>query len=103
MTVHDDIRTTARTAMVPEMHRGSAESTIRRRVVPAALAGLAIAALVGVNELRSTDNTAPTRPPTVPVVNGGFEALIGPEELAFINGEYSRTPVIDLCATQRPC
>ena len=94
---------------------------------------VAVTAFVGVDGLRSTDDTPPARPATVSAVSGSFEPLISPEERAIINGEfpplvhdrsrsstgmdpligaeeraiingeYPRVPAVDLCVTQRPC
>ena len=105
MTVHHNARTTtAETTTVPKTRRSSGGSATPRWVGPAAMVAVAVTALVGVNELRSTDDTAPTRPvTTAPEVNSGFEPLISPEERAIINGEYPRLPAFDLCATHNPC
>ena len=105
MTVQHNVRTatTAGTSTVPEIGRSSGGNTARRWVGPAAMFAVAVTAVVGAYELRSTDDPAPARPATVAAVSGTFEPLIGPEERAIINGEYPRMANVDLCAMRKPC
>ncbi len=133
MTVHPNIRTTdAGTTTVPQIRSRSDGNAARRWVGPAAMLAVAGTALVGVHELRSTDDPTPARPATVAVnvgfepligseeraiINGEYpplahrslaispemEPLIGSEERAIINGEYPPMPAVDVCALQRPC
>ena len=106
MTIQHNLRTattTTGTTTVPKIRRSSGRNSPRRWAGPAALFAVAVTAFVGVDELRSTDDTPPTRPATVPAVSGSFEPLIGAEERAIINGEFPRMPNVDLCAMQKPC
>jgi hypothetical protein len=132
MTVHTNAHTTAAATATVAQSRAAVGSAARRWVGPAAMLALAGTALVGVHELRSTDDATPARPATVAVnvgfepligpeeraiINGaypplvprsfaispGMEPLIGPEERAIINGEYAPMPAVDVCALRRPC
>ena len=105
MTIQHNLRTatTTGTTTVPKIRRSSGGSAARRWAGPAAMFAVAVTAFVGVDELRSTDDTPPARPATVSAVSGSFEPLISLEERAIINGEFPRLPNVDLCAMQKPC
>ncbi len=87
MTAHYDFRTTtAATSTVPTLHRPAKGSHAARWIGPAAMAAFAVAALVGFNQLRSTDDATEANSPAIEGTTSELQPLIGTEEQAFIDG-----------------